>query len=122
MQQIEITKTINILSQDEFIIKRPQFKATLESEIGQKLFDLATNSQTVLELIYFSKLTSSPAVQAVVEKLKSNNINSLENREKQFFGALVCDILENNGFVKSGKKSTVKGGMFSTGEVYLEDK
>jgi hypothetical protein len=118
MNKIKFTKDINIISKDEFISKRPQFKATLDSQIGTKLFDFTIQKEIIMDLIYFSKLTNSPAVEGVINSLKAIGINSLENREKQFFGALVCDILESNGFEKTGKKSTVKSGIFTTGEVY----
>jgi hypothetical protein len=120
MKTVKIKKKINIISKDDFLQKRPQFVKSLESEMGSKLFDIATESEAVMELIYFSRLTSSPAVESMIDRLKLNSIESLQNREKQFFGALVCDILESNGFEKSGKKSTVKGGIFSTGEIYRE--
>jgi hypothetical protein len=118
MNKIKFNKEINILSKNDFLEERPQFKATLDSQIGTKLFDFTIQKEIIMDLIYFSKLTNSPAVEGVVNSLKAIGINSLENREKQFFGALVCEILEVNGFEKTGKKSTVKSGIFTTGEVY----
>jgi hypothetical protein len=120
MQKVDITKSINMITKEDFEQNRPQYKPTLYSEVGDKLFDIIVTPETILELIYFTKLTKSPAVQVVVDKIKDSGLTKLEDREKQYIGVIVCEILENNGFCKSGKKSTVKGDIFSTGEVYIK--
>lgn len=44
---------------------------------------------------------------------------SFSNFTKQFMGALVCTLMEANGFRKTGRKKAIPHPMFTKGEFYV---
>lgn len=40
--------------------------------------------------------------------------------DKQFLGALMCSLMEHNGFVKTGRKGSVPQQGWNRGEVYTQ--
>jgi hypothetical protein len=44
---------------------------------------------------------------------------NIADTDKQFIGALMCTLMEHNGFAKSGRKGSVPRPQWNRGEVYI---
>ena len=64
-----------------------------------------------------------PAVAAIAQQAATLADGQISAPDKQFLGALMCTLMEHNGFVKTGRKGSVpqRPGVELAGGVRLVD-
>lgn len=89
-----------------------------------KLFDLITSPDTIHRAIVFVQEKGGSPIPVFENRLNKaiNNgeLLPLSWHEKQFFGTVVCTVMESNGFERTGKKQKFTKGIFKTGEIYKQ--
>jgi len=104
---------------EEFADRFPQYKLYAKKG-GERIFKVLLTP----EAFVFSKVATSmglPAVAGVAERVMleaQHQGKILSAFDKQFVGAVVCVLMEANGFEKTGKKKAIPHQAFSKGEVY----
>jgi hypothetical protein len=83
---------------------------------GEALFSRIMQP-TVLQLAQSAAEFGLPSVLAIAIELADGQ-DPLSPFERQFCGAVVCVLMEANGYQKTGKKRSVPHRLFTTGEVY----
>ena len=122
MKISEIKLTANIPDLEDFEKKYPPYKGIAKGE-GKVFFE------AIMTPLSFHKCKCAtefnfPAVLGVAESClnvaRQSGFNDLkiENYLKQFIGAVVCVLMESNGFAKTGKKKSVPHHAFTKGEFY----
>jgi len=113
--------TVNIPNVDEFGKRFPQYGNYARTD-GKALFDRIMSPSCFINASVVTTELGLPAVSGIAElcyRLVKNN-DSVEWRDftKQFIGAVVCKLMEDNGFSKTGGKKSIPHEMFTKGEVY----
>jgi hypothetical protein len=119
MQLVEFRFEASIPSHEDFGERFPQYKNYASTE-GRLVFDLlmspaSLNSATVATAMGFAAVTGI-AESAVQEFVRGGK--ELTDFDKQFIGAVVCSLMEANGYEKTGKKRSIPHKAFTKGEVY----
>ncbi len=119
MENCSFTFVASIPSVEDFGEKFRQYKNYAINE-GSVLFNLLMSPES---LIYVKVATEMgfPAVAGIAEKSVQEILKQgkkLTNYDKQFIGAVVCVLVEMNGYQKSGTKKTVPHKLFTKGEFY----
>lgn len=115
METKHFTFTARIPDRDEFGGKYTAYKNHATSG-GSRLFDLIMVPEPLFAAIVATDM-GFPAV-AGIEKKVSEEVNTLSDFDKQYVGALVCAMMEENGFRKTGEKKPTPLGIFTVGEFY----
>lgn len=56
-----------------------------------------------------------------MQQVGSGQKQSLTTYTKQFIGAVVCCLMENNGYRKTGRKKSINHPDFIKGEIYSRE-
>ena len=107
---------------DDFAKQYPQYAPFATGE-GKELFALIIKPENFVRMATASELDFA-ALFGVAEpcsKLAQAQNNPLTNYTKQFIGAVVCCLMENNGYKKTGRKKSINHPDFTKGEIYLRE-
>ncbi|MDR3627169.1 MAG: hypothetical protein P4L45_10070 [Ignavibacteriaceae bacterium] len=114
------SQKINIPNIKEFGEKYPQFLNLAQND-GKFLFDLIMTPQTFISSKELSDY-GYPAVLSVANKCYQASVQKkgfvFNNHVKQFIGAAICNLMENNSYIKTGIKKSIPHPSFSRGEFY----
>lgn len=106
----------------DFETRFPQY-APFARGNGNFIFKIVMTPLSFLRCQLATEL-NLPAVAGVAETsfnaASQQNIIQFDGFLKQFVGALVCTLMEANGFTKSGKKKSVPHHAYTKGEFYLK--
>lgn len=108
-------------SVEDFSKAYPQY-APFALADGNFLFQLINTPVSFVKMSVVSNLGLS-AVYGIAEecsKLAKQEDKPLSNFTKQYIGAVICFLMESNGYSKSGKKKSVNHPEFSKGEIYFK--
>lgn len=113
-------KEVKIPSIEEFSIQYPQYSNFAKAEGNVVFSKLMTPRAFIRGLV--CTIIELPAVTGIA-KLIVEDISPLKgkpgfNFSKQYIGALMCSLMEANGYSKSGKKRAIPRSLFTKGEVY----
>jgi hypothetical protein len=112
---------VNIPSPDDFA-KRFHAYGNYAAEEGKFLFDLVMSPESYINARVVTLILGIPAATGVAQACKEavDKQDKLEWRDftKQYIGALVCTLMEANGFEKTGKKGSIPIAGFTKGELY----
>lgn len=120
METKQFSISVNLPTVDEFRERYPAYGNYANNE-GNSLFKMIVSPESFI----YAKVATHlqlPAVSGVAEicyKLVLEN-ETIEWRgyTKQFIGAVVCKLMEDNGYKKTGTKKSVPHREFSKGEFY----
>lgn len=107
---------------DDFAKQYPQYAPFAIGE-GKELFSLIIRPENFVRMAIASELGFA-ALFGVAEpcsKLAQAQSNPLTNYTKQFIGAVVCCLMESNGYKKTGRKKSINHPDFTKGEIYLRE-
>lgn len=117
-ERFEVTVVIPTL--DEFQRRFRQY-ARHAREDGAFLFELLTRPASLLKASFATDDLELPAVAGVAADCATEAAGrgiDLNGYARQFIGAVVCVVMEANGYVKTGKKRSIPHRSFTKGEVY----
>jgi len=111
---------VNIPSVQKFKEKYPQYGPFAQKD-GSFIFDLIMSPSSFI-LARAATVFGFPAVLGVAE-LSYQAVTQDGSREfngfmKQYIGAIVCALMEANGYVKTDTKKSVHHNKFTKGEFY----
>ncbi len=120
-----ITKTytlsVNLPSVDEFAERFPQY-GIFAKQTGKFLFERIVTPDCYNNARIATLELKLPAVAGIAEicyqTVKENDTIDWNGFVKQFIGAVVCKLMEDNGFKKTGTKKSIPHGGFTKGEFY----
>ena len=121
MKTLTYTENINIPSAADFAERYPQYAPFAISD-GQRLFEKIASPQALIMAKAATEM-NLPAVQGIADLCNDEFFAvSKKNSKKfisQFVGAVVCSLMEANGYARSGKKKSVNHSNFSKSEFYI---
>lgn len=113
--------TVNLPTIEEFGERFPQYKGYAMNE-GRFLYEIIISPESFIHARAITLILELPALTAIAEACQKAVLSrgSLDNWDfqKQFIGAVVCKLMEANGFEKKGQKKSVPIDHFTRGEVY----
>jgi hypothetical protein len=114
--------SVNLPTVEEFAERFPQYGDFAKHE-GNFLFRNIITPESYNNARVATLVFKLPAVAAVAETCYQSVLDhgAIEWRGflKQFIGAVVCKLMEDNGFKKTGTKKSVPHHMFTKGELYI---
>jgi hypothetical protein len=120
MQSQTLTLNIQIPELADFVDRFPQYGPFARGN-GHFMFNLIMSPLSFLRCQVATEL-NLPAVAGVAEisvnATSKQHVVAFDGFLKQFIGALVCSLMEANGFLKSGKKKSVPHPAYTKGEFY----
>ena len=115
------TLTVNLPTLDEFGERFPQYGNYAKTE-GRFLYERIVSPDCYNSARVATLDLGLPAVAGIAKVCYKTVLDqgTLEWRGfiKQFIGAVVCKLMEDNGFAKTGVKKSVPHPNFTKGEVY----
>ncbi len=88
-----------------------------DKDVGFKLFEAITTPENVFKMQTFSQvqLPAITGVAGICYDILASELKELEKREnakalnyaKQFIGAVVCHLMERNGFIKTSNRKSI---------------
>ena len=120
METKQFTLLVNLPTVDEFRERFPTFGNYASNE-GSLLFKKIVSPESFI----FAKVATQlqlPAVSGIAENcykfVIENGTIEWRGYTKQFIGAVVCKLMEDNGYKKTGTKKSVPHPKFTKGEFY----
>lgn len=121
METKDFTLTVNLPTLEEFGERFPQYGNYATNE-GRFLFEKIVSPDSFNNARVVTLNLNLPAVAGIAETCYQSVLEhgTLEWRGfvKQFIGAVVCKLMEDNGFEKTGVKKSVPHPQFTKAEVY----
>ena len=116
----EVTVGLNVRIPElhEFQERYPQYKNFATGPEGQALFALIMRPQSFVKAEVATVDLGLPGVAGVAKDCADAVPTELTDTQKRFCGALVCALMEANGFSKTGRKRAIPHKAFTKGEVY----
>jgi len=111
-----VTFTADIPSASEFGGKYCAYK-NFALAGGKELFELLMTPETLIAAKVATEM-GFPAVAGIADRAFKVNKSKLSDYEKQYIGALVCMLMEKNGYSKTGRKREIPHKAFTKGEFY----
>jgi hypothetical protein len=115
-------KEINIPELNEFAKTYPQFAGLAKGE-GKFLFDIVMKPETFIQAMVLTEY-GMPAVTSVAElcfnEAKKRKNFKLNNRMKQFIGAMIASLMMANHYNKTGRKKSIIHRAYTRGEFYIK--
>jgi hypothetical protein len=113
--------SVHLPTMEEFAERFPQ-RARYARNEGEFLFSVVMTPESFNNARVATLVFHLPAVAGVAETCWQavQQQNAIEWRDfvKQYIGALVCALMEANGFEKTGEKRAVPHQKFTKGELY----
>ena len=120
MSTQEYSLQVNVPSVEEFSAKYKQY-GPLAKGTANFLFDVLMSPESFVRAKIATEL-GHPAIDGPAElaykAVTSQNVIVWDARIKQFCGAVVCCLMEANGYRKSGERKNVRHSAFTKGEFY----
>jgi hypothetical protein len=115
-------KEINIPELNEFAKTYPQFAGLAKGD-GKFLFDIVMKPETFIQAMVLTDY-GMPAVTSVAElcfnEAKKRKNFKLNNRMKQFIGAMIASLMMANHYNKTGRKKSIIHRAYTRGEFYIK--
>jgi hypothetical protein len=122
MQTATYNTTVFLPTVEEFAERFPQY-GNYAKAIGKFLFDKIVTPECFIKAKVATIDLELPAVAGVAKDCYDavENEKTIEWRGfvKQFIGAVVCSLMESNGFEKTGIKKSIPNEHFTKGEFYI---
>lgn len=120
MQKQSITLEAQIPDLSDFEERFPQYGPFARND-GNFIFNTIMNPLSFFRARFATEM-NLPAVSGVAEHCfhatTQQNIINFDSFLKQYIGALVCCLMEANGYSKTGKKKSIPHHAFTKGEFY----
>lgn len=109
---------VQIPSVDDFVRSYPHYAAVRAVE--RDLFELVVTPENFLAADAVTERLGMPAVSAVADMVAEHcrTRGGLTGFQKQLTGAVVCALMQANGYAKTGTKRSIARPGWSRGEVY----
>jgi len=121
MKDQSFSLVVQIPELEDFEKRFPQY-GPFARENGNFMFNLIMTPSSFLRCQIATEL-NLPAVAGIAEisfdATSQQSVVQFDGFLKQFIGALVCSLMEANGFAKTGKKKSVPHHAYSKGEFYV---
>ena len=108
---------VSLPSLEEFAERFPHYGPRAADE-GRLFFDLVMRPETFVDADALTRVLRLPAVTAVSSTASEVLRGKLTGTDRQFLGALVCTLMEANGYEKTGQKRAIPHPHWNRGEVY----
>jgi hypothetical protein len=111
-------KQVRLPSTKDFVGRYPHYSVV--ETAGRKLFDTIVTAESFVRAAALTDSLGLPAVSAVADVV-SNTCGvkgNLQGFQKQVAGAIMCVLMEENGYKKTGQKRSVSRQGWSRGELY----
>jgi hypothetical protein len=109
--------TVAIPTVKEFAERFPHYGPRARDK-GRHFFELAMAPETFVDASALTRCLQIPAVTAIAEAAVQLADGQISRTDKQYLGALMCCLMEHNGFAKTGQKGSVPHPAWNRGEVY----
>ena len=113
--------SVNLPTIDDFINHFPHYGNFARKE-GRFLFERIISPDSFNNATVITKTLELPAVTGIAEicyqLVLDNGTIEWSNFVKQFIGAVVCELMEANGYKKTGIKKSIPHKKFTKGEFY----
>jgi hypothetical protein len=127
MKKQNFTLSVNLPSVDEFAERFKQYgkyaKGENNEDYGKQLFDLIVSPESFNNARVATLVLKLPALIGVAEICYETVLKNAPLKRqrflRQFIGAVVCKLMEDNGFKKTGTKKSVPHNGFSKAEFYV---
>ena len=120
MQKQTFILEAQIPNQDDFEKRFPQYGPFAHNE-GNFIFNAIMNPLSFFRAKVATEM-NYPAVSGVAEicfhATTQQNVVPFNGFLKQYIGAIVCVLMEANGYSKTGKKKSIPHHAFTKGEFY----
>ena len=120
MEAQSFSQVVQIPELADFETRFPQY-GPFARENGNFMFNVVMTPLSFLRCQFATEL-NLPAVAGIAEisfdTTSQQSFVQFDGFLKQFIGALVCSLMEANGFTKSGKKKSVPHHAYTKGEFY----
>ena len=120
MQSQSISLSVQIPELNDFEARFPQYGPFARGN-GSFIFNLIMDPMSFFRCKFATEL-NLPAMAGIAETCyfatSQQKVVPFDGFLKQFIGALVCNLMETNGFSKSGKKKSVPHHEYTKGEFY----
>ena len=120
MQPQSYTLQVNVPSVEEFSAKYKQY-GPLAQGPANFLFEILVSPESFVRA-KMATLLGHPAIDGPAElayqAVANQSVIAWDARIKQFCGAVVCCLMEANGYRKSGERKNVRHHAFTKGEFY----
>jgi len=115
------TISVNLPTLEEFGKRFPQYGRYARND-GRFIFERIVSPESFISARVATLDLELPAVAGIADicyqLVKDQRTIEWRGFIKQFIGAVVCKLMEDNGFVKTGRKKSVPHSNFTKGEVY----
>ncbi|MEA3327609.1 MAG: hypothetical protein U9R53_09965 [Chloroflexota bacterium] len=115
------TISVNLPTHEEFGERFPQYGKYASNE-GRFLFERIVSPECFISARAATLDLQLPALAGIADicyqLVKDQGTLEWRGFIKQFIGAVVCKLMEDNGFEKTGRKRSVPHSNFTKGEVY----
>lgn len=124
MRSMSFQFEVQLPSIEEFTAKYPPYGPWAKGK-GKFLFDLLMTPENFLRARFATELGGLPAVAGIAHicdlAAKEQGIDLKTDRfAKQAIGAIVCVLMEANGFQKTAERKAIPAAAFTKGTVYKE--
>jgi hypothetical protein len=110
---------VKIPTVEEFAQRFPHYGPRARDE-GRHYFELVMKPETFIDASALTRCLQIPAVTAIADAAVELADGRIADTDKQYLGALMCCLMEHNGFAKSGQKGSVPRPQWNRGEVYVQ--
>lgn len=104
----------------DFVTRFPNFGPRASGD-GARYFGLVMRAESLMDASALTRCVQMPAVTAVAEQASALAGGAISDPDKQLVGALICTLMEHNGFRKTGRKGSVPKPGWNRGEIYVLD-
>ena len=117
------TVRVSVPTLDEFAEHYPRYGGLARGD-GRFVFDLVMTPETFVAARTVTEALGLPAVSAIAKECyrlydkRAGQISAEWNTIKQFTGAVICTLMEANGYKKTGRKLSVSVKHWNRGEFY----
>lgn len=124
MEVQSLNLPVRLPSLEEFAARYRPYSRFAQNE-GRFLFDLLISPASFNRAQVATVDLDLPAVAGVAkisyEAVQAQTVVEWNDYVKQYIGALICTLLEANGFQKTGVKKAIPHPRFTKGEMYRSD-
>ncbi len=113
---------VNVPTVEEFSAKYKQY-GPLANGPGNFLFHVLVSPESFVRAKMATELgypAIDGAAEAAFQAVANQDAIVWDARLKQFCGAVLCFLMEANGYIKSGNRKSVRHPEFSKGEFYIK--
>jgi hypothetical protein len=114
---VKLEVSVRIPSVDEFAARYPQYGRRAQIS-GEVFFSVVMTPMAFLKTSFATDDVGLPGVAGIAQECFLASGGDLIPTDKQYIGALVCALMEANGYCKTGKKRAIPHKAFTKGEVY----